>query len=211
VKPRIRLKFEEKESQMSEGTIVRCPWCGSDPLYVAYHDDEWGMPDHDPRSLWEKLILEGFQSGLSWITILRKRENFRAAFGGFDPQQVAQYGAADVERLLADAGIVRHRGKITGAIASAQAYLRIEAETGFAPFVWSFVDHRPLQGGLSMMSEAVGQTPRSVALSKALKKAGFAFCGPTTVHAFMQAAGLVNDHLASCHRHGPISRLVPPS
>jgi DNA-3-methyladenine glycosylase I len=195
---------------MPEDGPVRCPWCGTDPLYVTYHDDEWGVPERDPRALWELLLLEGFQSGLSWITILRKRENFRRAFDGFRPEVVARYGAADVDRLLADAGIVRHRGKIEGAIASARAYLEIEARTGFADFVWGFVDGIPVQTGLTRMSDAVASTPASTALSKALKKAGFAFCGPTTVYAFMQAAGLVNDHLTGCHRHaalsGPIAR-----
>jgi DNA-3-methyladenine glycosylase I len=190
---------------MSKLDPVRCPWCGSDPLYVAYHDDEWGVPERDPRALWELLILEGFQSGLSWITILRKRENFRRAFDGFDPAKVAQYDTDDVDRLLADAGIVRHRGKIEGAIASARAYMEIEAQTGFADFVWGFVGGTTVQTGLVSMKDSVASTPASTALSKALKKAGFAFCGPTTVYAFMQAAGLVNDHLTSCHRHAVLS------
>jgi DNA-3-methyladenine glycosylase I len=195
---------------MTQTLAQRCPWCGTDPLYVAYHDDEWGIPDHNPRSLWEKLILEGFQSGLSWITILRKREGFRAAFHGFDPDIVARYGPADIDRLLADPGIVRHRGKITAAIASAQAYLRIENATGFAPFVWSFVEGVPLQGHLVSMAEALAKTDRSTALSQALKRAGFAFCGPTTAYAFMQAAGMVNDHLTTCFRHAPLSRPAAP-
>jgi DNA-3-methyladenine glycosylase I len=186
---------------MPEDDHVRCPWCGTDPLYVAYHDDEWGVPERDPRALWELLILEGFQSGLSWITILRKRENFRRAFDGFRPEIVAGYEAADIDRLLADAGIVRHRGKIEGAIASARACLEIEASQGFSDFVWKFVDGTPIQSGLQSMADAVALTPASTALSKALKNAGFAFCGPTTTYAFMQAAGLVNDHLTSCHRH----------
>jgi DNA-3-methyladenine glycosylase I len=193
---------------MSEHDRVRCPWCGSDPLYVAYHDDEWGVPERDPRALWELLILEGFQSGLSWITILRKRENFRRAFDGFLPEIVARYGVADVDRLLSDAGIVRHRGKIQGAIASARAYLAIEAAQGFANFVWTFVDGVPVQNGLRSIADAVAETPASGALSKALKNAGFAFCGPTTTYAFMQAAGLVNDHLTSCHRHAALSGAI---
>ncbi len=182
----------------------RCPWCGTDPLYVAYHDDEWGVPERDPRALWELLMLEGFQSGLSWITILRKRDNFRRAFDGFQPEIVAHYGATDVDRLLSDAGIVRHRGKIEGAIASARAYLDIEAGLGFSTFVWQFVAGVPVQNGLQSMAQAVAQSAESQALSKALKKAGFAFCGPTTTYAFMQAAGLVNDHLTGCHRHTEI-------
>ncbi len=190
---------------MSDDPPVRCPWCGTDPLYVAYHDDEWGVPERDPRALWELLILEGFQSGLSWITILRKRENFRRAFDGFRPEIIAHYGTADVDRLLADAGIVRHRGKIEGAIASARAYLKIETEQGFSNFVWQSVDGRPVQTGLRSMHDAVAETAASRSLSKALKAAGFAFCGPTTTYAFMQAAGLVNDHLTSCHRHSALT------
>lgn len=190
---------------MHADVLARCPWCGDDPLYVSYHDDEWGVPEHDPRALWEKLILEGFQSGLSWITILRKRENFRSAFDGFQPEVVARYGVTEVDRLLADAGIVRHRGKIEGAIASARGYLAIEAREGFADFVWQFVDGTPVQGGLQNMADSVSETPVSRALSKALKASGFAFCGPTTTYAFMQAAGLVNDHLTGCHRHSTLS------
>jgi DNA-3-methyladenine glycosylase I len=190
---------------MSSDAPPRCPWCGNDPLYIAYHDDEWGVPEHDSRALWEMLILEGFQSGLSWITILRKRENFRRAFDGFRPEAVARYGPADIERLLQDAGIVRHRGKIEGAIASAKAYLKIEARQSFADFVWQSVDGEPVQGGLQSMGDAVAETPASRLLSKALKAEGFAFCGPTTTYAFMQATGLVNDHLTSCHRHKDLS------
>lgn len=190
---------------MLEDDPIRCPWCGTDPLYVAYHDTEWGVPERDPRALWEILVLEGFQSGLSWITILRKRANFRRAFDGFRPEIIARYGPDDVDRLLADAGIVRHRGKIEGVIASAGAFLDIEAGQGFSDFVWQYVDGRPAQGGLRSMADAVGQTPASAALSKALKKAGFAFCGPTTTYAFMQAAGLVNDHLTTCYRHAALS------
>ncbi len=190
---------------MTKDTLARCHWCGTDPLYVAYHDDEWGVPERDPRALWELLVLEGFQSGLSWITILRKRENFRRAFDGFRPEIVGGYGAADVERLMADTGIVRHRGKIEGAIASARAYQKIEAQAGFADFVWAFVDGVPVQTELASIKDIVAATPASTALSKALKNFGFAFCGPTTVYAFMQAAGLVNDHMNTCHRHAALS------
>ncbi len=191
---------------------TRCPWCGQDPLYVAYHDDEWGVPIRDSRQLWEMLILEGFQSGLSWITILRKREGFRRAFAAFRPDIVAQFGPDDVVRLLGDAGIVRHRGKIESAIASARAYLEIESQGGFADFVWQFVDGQPQQSNLQSMKDAVAETEPSRQLSRALKKAGFAFCGPTTTYAFIQAAGLVNDHLASCHRHAPLGgkAIAPP-
>jgi DNA-3-methyladenine glycosylase I len=202
------MKTDEKRHLMPEDDRLRCPWCGTDPLYMDYHDDEWGVPERDPRKLWELLILEGFQSGLSWITILRKRENFRRAFDGFQPEIVAKYGLADVDRLLADAGIVRHRGKIEGTIASAKAYLDLEASQGFSDFIWKFTDGVPVQSGLQSMAEAVASTPASTALSNVLKKAGFAFCGPTTTYAFMQAAGLVNDHLTSCHRHAVLSATI---
>lgn len=184
----------------------RCPWCGTDPLYVAYHDAEWGVPLRDPRALWECLILEGFQAGLNWITILRKRETFRAAFAGFQPDIIANWGEAEVLRLLADPGIIRHRGKIEATIAGAQAYLRIEAREGFAPFLWAHVDGQPQQNRRASMAEVPAQTPQSLALSKALKAEGFKFCGPTITYAFMQAAGLVNDHLTTCHRHAPLAQ-----
>jgi DNA-3-methyladenine glycosylase I len=176
----------------------RCPWCGTDPLYVAYHDEEWGVPERDARALWEKLVLEGFQAGLSWITILRKREGFRAAFAGFDPVIVAGWGETEVARLLADPGIVRHRGKVEGAIKSARAFLDVEAREGFAAYLWKHVDGRPVQNAPRTMAEVPAETGVSRALSRQLKKDGFAFCGPTTVYAFMQAAGLVNDHLVGC-------------
>jgi DNA-3-methyladenine glycosylase I len=183
----------------------RCPWCGTDPLYVAYHDEEWGVPERDPRALWELLILEGFQAGLAWITILRKREAFRAAFAGFRPEIIADWGEGEVARLLADPGIVRHRGKIEGTIAGARAFLAIEAEGGFAPFVWSFVGGQPIQTGLTRLSDAPAETAHSRALSKALKSRGFKFCGPTITYAFMQAAGLANDHLVTCPRHAALA------
>ncbi|MBU9699051.1 DNA-3-methyladenine glycosylase I [Rhodobacteraceae bacterium HSP-20] len=176
----------------------RCPWCGTDPLYVAYHDGEWGVPLRDGRALWEALVLEGFQAGLSWITILRKREGFRAAFAGFDPAVVAGWGEDQVARLMADAGIVRHRGKIEGAIRSARAFLEVEAREGFAAYVWRHVDGRPVQNAPRSMADVPAETDISRALSRQLRKDGFAFCGPTTVYAFMQAAGLVNDHLVGC-------------
>ncbi len=185
----------------------RCTWCGTDPLYVAYHDTDWGVPERDPRALWEKLILDGFQAGLSWITILRKREAFRAAFQGFHPETIAQWGEADVTRLLADPGIVRHRGKIEGTIRGAQAYLRIDARIGFSPFIWSFVGGKPLQTNRNAMSEIPTQTPESEALSKALKKEGFTFVGPTIVYAFMQATGLINDHITTCPAHARVKSL----
>ena len=176
----------------------RCSWCGTDPLYVAYHDDEWGRPEHDPRELWECLMLEAFQAGLSWITILRRRAAFRAAFAGFEPKIIATWGEPDIQRLLADPGIIRHRGKIETTIAGARAYLAIEARQGFASFIWAHVDHRPLQNPVSAATDVPGSTAISVALSKSLKAEGFKFCGPTICYAFMQATGLVNDHLLSC-------------
>jgi DNA-3-methyladenine glycosylase I len=180
--------------EMSE----RCGWCGTDPLYVLYHDTEWGVPETDPRALWEKLILDGFQAGLSWITILRKRDSFRTAFAGFEPATIARWGEADVARLLADPGIVRHRGKIEATIGNARAYLEIEERQGFAPFLWDFVDGTPLQNRPATLADVPAQTPVSQAMSRALTKAGFRFCGPTITYAFMQATGMVNDHLASC-------------
>ncbi len=183
----------------------RCPWCGSDPLYVAYHDREWGVPERDGRALWEKLILDGFQAGLSWITILRKRDAFRAAFSGFDPQAVARFGDADVARLLADPGIVRHRGKIEGAIASARAFERIEAREGFSNWLWRYVDGQPLQPRPQSMADIPTQTPLSVRMAKDLKAEGFTFCGPTIVYAFLQATGLINDHLVTCPAHDRVA------
>ncbi|THD83563.1 DNA-3-methyladenine glycosylase I [Aliigemmobacter aestuarii] len=184
----------------------RCPWCGTDPLYVAYHDTEWGVPERDGRALWEKLILDGFQAGLAWITILRKRDGFRAAFEGFEPQVIAGWGDADVARLLADPGIVRHRGKIEGTIRSAQAWCRIEERQGFADFLWSFQEGRVVTNHARSIAEVPAETPMSQKISKALKQEGFTFCGPTIVYAFMQATGMVNDHLVTCPRHAEVAR-----
>ncbi|MCX7646090.1 MAG: DNA-3-methyladenine glycosylase I [Rhodobacteraceae bacterium] len=187
----------------------RCPWCGADPLYVAYHDTEWGVPERDSRVLWEKLVLDGFQAGLSWITILRKRRAFRAAFDGFDPERVARYGPADVERLLADPGIVRHRGKIEAAIGNARAFLAIEERgAGFAAFLWRHVGGAPVQNAWTSPSEIPAETPASRALSQDLHRAGFRFCGPTIVYAVMQATGMVNDHLVTCPRHAAVAALA---
>ncbi|MGL4312082.1 MAG: DNA-3-methyladenine glycosylase I [Paracoccaceae bacterium] len=184
----------------------RCPWCGDDPLYVSYHDEEWGVPERDGRALWESLILEGFQAGLSWITILRKREGFRAAFAGFRPDIIAGWGEDEVQRLLADAGIVRHRGKIEATIGNARAYLALGGAQAFSDLVWDAVGGAPIQNRLGSMADAVGSTAESKALSKTLSKAGFRFCGPTTVYAFMQAKGLVNDHFMTCPRHAQVQR-----
>ncbi|SPH23368.1 DNA-3-methyladenine glycosylase 1 [Defluviimonas aquaemixtae] len=185
----------------------RCDWCGDDPIYVAYHDEEWGVPEHDPRALWEKLILDGFQAGLSWITILRKRENFRIAFQGFQPEIVAKWGEGDVVRLLSDTGIVRSRAKIEATIGNARAYLAIEESEGFARYLWSYVDGCPLQNRFTSMSDVPASTPLSEQISKDLKKAGFRFCGPTITYAFMQAVGMVNDHLVTCPAHDRVAKL----
>lgn len=193
---------------MDQEAHKRCPWCGTEDIYVQYHDDEWGVPEWDGRALWEKLILDGFQAGLSWITILKKREAFRAAFQGFQPEIIAHWGDADVERLLQDPGIVRHRGKIEATIRNARAYLTIEEKTGFSDFLWSFQDGKVQQNRFASMSEVPAQTPTSEAMSKALKKAGFTFCGPTIVYAFMQATGMVNDHLVTCPAHDRVAKLA---
>ncbi|MFV0493231.1 MAG: DNA-3-methyladenine glycosylase I [Pseudorhodobacter sp.] len=186
----------------------RCPWCGDDPLYVSYHDTEWGVPQRDARHLYELLILEGFQAGLSWYTILKKRENFRSAFAEFIPETIAGWGEAEVAQLLTNPGIIRHRGKIEGTIRAARAWQEIEARQGFANWIWSYVDGQPIQTNLRSMEDAQAKTPVSEQLSKDLKKAGFGYCGPVIAYAFMQAAGLVNDHLTSCHRHTTIAAMA---
>jgi DNA-3-methyladenine glycosylase I len=184
----------------------RCTWPGEDPLYVAYHDTEWGVPEYDDRALYEKLILDGFQAGLSWITILRKRENFRRAFDGFEPETIARYNARKVEALMNDAGIVRNRAKIEGSIASAKAYLDImEKGPGFSKLLWGFVDGAPKVNQFRSTSQIPAETPVSRAMSKDLIGRGFKFVGPTIVYAFMQATGMVNDHLVSCHRHAEVA------
>ncbi len=192
----------------SQQETKRCGWCGSDPLYVEYHDTDWGVPEHDPRALWEKLILDGFQAGLSWITILRKRENFRAAFAGFHPAIIATWGEAEVARLLADPGIIRHRGKIESTIRSAQSYLRIEQREGFSPWLWTFVGGAPIQTNRHSIAEVPTQTDISNAMSRALKREGFNFCGPVITYAFMQAVGMVNDHLTHCPAHARVAALT---
>jgi DNA-3-methyladenine glycosylase I len=184
-----------------EDGLKRCPWPGVDPLYLAYHDDEWGRPERDGRALFEKLTLDGFQAGLSWITILRKREAFRAAFAGFDPARIARFDQKQIAALMRNDAIVRNRAKIEGAVLSAQAWLEIEAATGFSDYLWAFVDGRPIVNHWTRMSDVPTQTPLSERLSKDLKARGFKFCGPTIVYAFMQAVGMVDDHLVGCHRH----------
>ncbi|GHG88862.1 DNA-3-methyladenine glycosylase I [Pseudodonghicola xiamenensis] len=190
-----------------ETTSGRCGWAGSEPIYVAYHDTEWGVPERDSRALWEKLVLDGFQAGLSWITILKKRDNFRAAFAGFNPDVIATWGEQEVMRLLADPGIVRHRGKIEATIGNARAWQKIEAEQGFDRYLWDFVGGAPIQNRWATLAEVPAATPLSAALSKDLKKRGFRFCGPTIVYAFMQAVGMVNDHLTCCPCHDRVRRL----
>lgn len=179
----------------------RCPWCGTDPLYVAYHDEEWGVPEYDSRALFEKLLLDGFQAGLAWITILRKRDNFRRAFDGFEPEIIARYDAAKVEALMQDAGIVRNRAKIEGAVLSARAYLELRDKgVDFSDFLWESVGGTPFVRRPRTLGDVPAETPESRALSKRLKAAGFKFCGPTIVYAAMQACGLVDDHLEECWR-----------
>jgi DNA-3-methyladenine glycosylase I len=180
----------------------RCAWAGSDPLYQAYHDEEWGVPEYDARALWEKLVLDGFQAGLAWITILRKREAFRLAFDGFDPAIVARYGEADVVRLMGDAGIVRSRAKIAAAIAGARVFEDMRARgEDFSAFLWDIAGGKPRVNRWRSIAEVPAQTEVSVAMSKALRARGFNFVGPVIVYAFMQATGMVNDHLISCPRH----------
>ena len=179
----------------------KCTWCGDDPQYVFYHDTEWGRPEPDSRALWEKLILDGFQAGLAWITILRKRDAFCEAFDQFDPEKVARYGEEKVDELLLDPRIVRSRSKILATIGNAQAYLRIEEREGFDRFLWQFYDFRPLQNSFESHSEVPAETSASREMSKALKAEGFKFCGPVIVYAFAQACGLVNDHLVGCPQH----------
>jgi DNA-3-methyladenine glycosylase I len=189
--------------------LVRCPWPKQDPLYLAYHDQEWGVPEYDDRALYEKLVLDGFQAGLSWITILRKRENFRAAFHGFAPDKIARYTPKKIERLMQDAGIVRNRMKIEGAVLSARAWLEVmDKGPGFSRLLWDFVDGRPQDNRPKTMAQVPAETELSRKISKELAGRGFKFCGPTIVYAFMQAVGMVNDHLVTCHRHAACAKLA---
>lgn len=180
----------------------RCPWAQKHPEFAPYHDKEWGKPEYDDRALYEKLMLDGFQAGLSWITILKKRDNFRQAFDGFEPQKIASYDATDIERLLQNKGIVRHRGKIESTIKAARLWLEImEKGGGFSAFLWKYVDGTPLVNHWQTQEQVPAQTMMSQALSKELKQLGFNFCGPVIVYAFAQAVGMVNDHLVSCPQH----------
>ena len=189
---------------MAEKT--RCWWPGEDPLYVAYHDKEWGVPEYDARALYEKLVLDGFQAGLAWITILRKRENFRKAFHGFDPEKVARYGKRDFERLMKNEGIIRSNAKIKAAIKGAQLFLDIEEKEpgGFRDFIWKHVDGKPVINRFKTMKQIPPKTKMSEALSKDLKQRGFNFVGPVIVYAFAQAVGMVNDHVVTCFRHNAV-------
>ena len=190
-------------------TAHRCAWCGTDPLYVAYHDDEWGVPEYDARALWEKLVLDGFQAGLAWITILRKRDGMRDAFDGFDPETVAAWGEADIERLLVDARIIRSRAKINSAIKGARIWLEMRDNgEDFSEWLWSFVGGAPIQNAWPDSGGRPTQTPESEAMARALKGRGFTFCGPVIVYAFMQAVGMVNDHGVECFRHGQVRAMA---
>lgn len=191
-----------------EDGVDRCGWAGTAPDYVAYHDEEWGVPEYDSRALFEKLLLDGFQAGLSWIAILRKRDNFRAAFDNFDPAIMARYDDAKKAELMQDAGIVRNRLKIESSVTNAQAYLEIEAAQGFDTYLWDFMDGRPLVNQFERLEDVPAATPLAERISKDLKKRGFRFVGPTIVYAFMQAVGMVNDHLVQCHRHEACQKLA---
>jgi DNA-3-methyladenine glycosylase I len=191
----------------------RCAWRGmaGDALYEAYHDTEWGVPVYDGRALWEKLVLDGFQAGLAWITILRKREAFQRAFAGFDPEIVARFGAEDRARLMADAGIVRSNAKIDAAISGARIYLEMQGRgEDFSEFLWGFVDGRPVQNAWTRFDQVPTQTEAAAELAKALKAKGFKFCGPVIVYAFMQAVGMVNDHMTDCSRHRDVAGMARP-
>lgn len=191
--------------------LTRCPWPKLDPLYVAYHDDEWGVPEFDDRALYEKLVLDGFQAGLSWITILRKRDNFRQAFSEFQPEKIARYTPKKIERLMQDEGIVRNRMKIEGTVLSARAWLNVmDKGPGFSRLLWDFVDGKPKINSYRSTKQIPAENAISQKMSKELASRGFKFCGPTIVYAFMQAVGMVNDHLVSCHRHTACAKLAEP-
>jgi DNA-3-methyladenine glycosylase I len=187
--------------------LARCPWPRQDPIYVAYHDEEWGVPEYDDRALFEKLLLDGFQAGLSWITILRKRDNFRRAFDSFAPEKIARYTPKKIERLMLDPGIVRNRLKIEGAVASARAFLDIMEKTeGFSRLLWDLAGGEPTVNRFRSTAQVPAETAVSRRISKELASRGFKFCGPTIVYAFMQAVGMVNDHLVSCYRHAALAK-----
>ncbi|KUO63969.1 MAG: DNA-3-methyladenine glycosylase [Alphaproteobacteria bacterium BRH_c36] len=187
---------------------VRCPWPGIEAdIYAAYHDTEWGVPKLDDRALFEKLVLEGFQAGLSWLTILHKRENFRSGFAGFDPEKLARFTENDIARLMADTGVVRNRAKIEAAVLNAKAFLEVSEKESFAHLLWGFLENGPINNRCDTSADVPAETLLSKKMSKALKARGFRFVGPTTLYAFMQSVGMVNDHLVSCHRHEPCAKL----
>ncbi|RFN59380.1 DNA-3-methyladenine glycosylase I [Marixanthomonas ophiurae] len=193
-------------------TKQRCSWCGEDPLYIAYHDTEWGVPVYDDKTLFEFLLLETFQAGLSWITILRKRENFREAFNEFDYKKIAKYDQTKIDSLLKNAGIIRNKLKVNSAVTNAQAFMKVQEEFGsFSKYIWGFVDGKPIQNKLKSLDGAPANTPLSDTISKDLKKRGFKFVGSTVVYAHMQATGMVNDHVTSCFRYQEIKKEVSRS
>lgn len=192
---------------MTELSVTRCGWATSDPLYVSYHDEEWGVPLHDDRALFELLVLEGAQAGLSWITVLKKRQHYRKVFDRFQPKKIAAWGPDKIEALLADPGIIRNRAKVEGTVNSARAFLGIVKEQGsFDRYLWQFVNGKPLQNNWEAMGQVPAETAESKAMSRDLRKRGFTFVGPTICYAFMQAAGMVNDHLVTCYRHAELNR-----
>ncbi|MGZ5988972.1 MAG: DNA-3-methyladenine glycosylase I [Rhizomicrobium sp.] len=195
---------------MSASDVIRCGWSAKEPIYIAYHDEEWGVPEYDPRALYEKLVLDGFQAGLSWITILKKRENFRAAFDNFDPQKIARYGKRDVNRLMQNAGIIRSGSKIEATIRGAQLWLDIEEKEpgGFTELIWKHVGGAPKVNSYKTLKQVPAKTRMSEGLAKELKDRGFNFCGPVIVYAFAQAVGMVNDHIVACHRHAPCAAMA---
>jgi DNA-3-methyladenine glycosylase I len=190
-------------------SVTRCGWVSQDPIYIAYHDEEWGVPNGDSRALFEKIILEGFQAGLSWITILRKREHFRRVFDNFEAAKIASYGPEKKAALLADPGIIRNRLKVDAAVDNARAYLALAEKQSLASLLWDFVNREPIQNRFTELSQVPPETPLSRAISKSLKVNGFRFVGPTTVYAMMQSVGIVNDHMTNCHRHDACASLKP--
>ena len=213
--PRIRWPIKVLETSCSRPNITengdgmeRCGWVGADETYLKYHDQEWGVPEYDSRALWEKLILDGFQAGLSWITILKKRDAFREAFEGFAPEVIATWGSVEVNVLLQNSEIIRHRGKIEATIGNAKAYLRLSEEIPFSDRMWAYVRGTPLVGGYKSLAQVPTQSPLSLQISADLKKGGFRFCGPTIVYAWMEACGLLNNHTLGCHRHHEVCSMA---
>ena len=188
--------------------MKRCDWCGNDPLYVKYHDTEWGVPEYASQALWEKLVLDGFQAGLSWITVLKKRDAFRSAFKGFNPHAIAEFTNIDIENLMQNVGIVRNRSKINSTIKGARLWQEIDATKGFDNYIWNFVDGKPIQNNFKLIENVPAFTDLSITVSKDLKAIGFSFCGPTIVYAWMEACGLLNDHIVGCMCHEYVKTLA---